>query len=760
MMRHLDSPPRTDALHKVCGRERYAVDAMPPNCLWAGVRRAGIPHGLIVGLDVASARLVPGVVAVLTRADVPGTNRQGIVSKDQPVLCGKRVRHCGDPVALVVAETREALAEGLARIQGVLEPLPGVFDAEQALLPDAPLVHPGREGGNLLAHGLMEKGDARAEFQRCAVVVGGRFATPMQEHVSLEPPNGLARFSPAGRLDMIVSSQAPYRDPFEIGYALGLDPRRIRIRVPYLGGGFGGKDGATVQCLLALAAWRVPGRWVKMVWSREETFVAGYKRHPAVVDIRLGADAEGTLGALDCVMHFDAGPYAHLSGEIMALGMEHAGGPYRIPNTRIEGVCAYTNNPVGGAFRGFGVIQASFAVERAMDLLAARLSRDPVGLRLQNALRPGEGNAVGVPVEPGTDIAACLEAAKDHPFWTGREAWKRAAPPFVRRGVGLVSMQNAMGYGRGLPDHAAAKLELTREGTFRIYNSVPDMGQGNVSAFVVLAAQALHQPLDAFTCVQPDTKVCPLAGSSAASRTTYTFGNALLGACRTMAEKLRNRAALPLLCDRPDRLELVPGGVSDPVTGRVFPLARLGGLLLRDDRICVDQCVMPVVEHPPDTGREFTLGFPHRFYSYGACLCGVEVDVLTGRAKLARCLMVVACGRVLSAAGVQQQLQGAAAQGAGFTLFEDVSLEAGRIRAGDLSTYLIPTTADLPEIECLALEDNEPSGPMGLKGMGEVGIHGPGPAVAQALHDAIGLTVTRLPVSPETVLAALEKGDV
>jgi len=760
LMRHLESPPRTEAMHKVCGRERYAVDEMPPNCLWAGVRRAGIPHGLIVGLDVASARLVPGVVAVLTCDDVPGANRQGIVSKDQPVLCGKHVRHCGDPVALVVAETREALAEGLARIQVVLEPLPGVFDAEQALLPDAPLVHPGREGGNMLVHGLMEKGDAQAEFQRCAVVVGGRFATPMQEHVSLEPPNGLARFSPTGRLEMIVSSQAPYRDPHEIGYALGLDPRRIRIRVPYLGGGFGGKDGATVQCLLALAAWRVPGRWVKMVWSREETFVAGYKRHPAVMDIRLGAHADGTLRALACVMHFDAGPYAHLSGEIMALGMEHAGGPYRIPDTRIEGFCAYTNNPVGGAFRGFGVIQASFAMERAMDLLAARLSRDPVGLRLQNTLRTGERNAVGVPVEPGTDVVACLTAAAEHPFWTGREAWKKAAPPFVRRGVGLVALQNAMGYGRGLPDHAAAKLELTREGTFRIYNSVPDMGQGNVSAFVAMAARALRQPESAFVCVQPDTNVCPLAGSSAASRTTYTFGNALLGACRAMAEKLRNRAALPLLCDRPDRLELVPGGVSDPVTGRVFPLARLGSVLLRDDRICVDQFVMPVVEDPPDTGREFKLGFPHRYYSYGACLCGVEVDVLTGKAKLARCLMGVACGRVLSSAGVEQQLQGAAAQGAGFTLSEDVSLEAGRILAGDLSTYLIPTALDLPDIACLVLEDNEPSGPMGLKGMGEVGIHGPGPAVAQALQDAIGLTVTCLPVSPETVLAALEEGDV
>ncbi|KHK03526.1 xanthine dehydrogenase family protein molybdopterin-binding subunit [Desulfovibrio sp. TomC] len=750
------SSPRVDALAKTCGCERYAADETPAGCLWAGVRRAGLPHGRIAGLDVASARGLPGVVAVLTRADVPGTNRQGIVHKDQPVLCGERVRHCGDPVALVVAENREALAAGLAAIRVDFEALPGVFDPVQALSPDAPLVHSGREEGNLLAHGLMEKGDAGAALANCDVVVAGRFATPLQDHVFLEPPNGLARLLPSGLLDMVVSTQAPFRDRFEIAQALGLDPQRIRVRAPYLGGGFGGKDGATVQCLLALAALRLPGRWVKMVWSREETFLAGYKRHAAVMDIRLGAAADGRLQALDCAMHFDAGPYAHLSGEIMELGMEHAGGPYRIPHTRIEGFCAYTNNPVGGAFRGFGVVQATFALERAMDLLATRLGRTPDSLRLQNALRPGEKNAVGVAVEPGTDVAACLQAAMDHPFWTGREAWKQAAPPLTRRGVGLVAVHNAMGYGRGLPDHAAAKLELTRQGTFRLYNSVPDMGQGNAAAFVAMAAKALGQPETAFACVQPDTRVCPPAGSSSASRTTYTFGNALLRACRAMAEKLRTRAALALLCDAPDRLTLVPGGVSDPATGRTVPLSLLAGFLIRDDRIYIDQFVMPVVADPPDTGHACKLGFPHRFYSYGACLCGVEVDELTGRVRLAQCLGVVACGRVFSLAGVEQQIQGATAQGAGLTLFEDMALDQGRIRAADLSTYLIPTALDLPDIACLALPDNEPTGPMGLKGMGEVGIHGPGPAVAQALYDAIGMDVTRLPVAPEAVLSALE----
>ena len=238
-----DAFPRADALTKATGRERYSADVTPPDCLWAGVLRANAPHALIESLNVDAARAVPGVMAVLTRADVPGTGLQGIVHKDQPVLCGRRVRHRGDPAALAVAVSREALAEGLARIRLTLSPLPGVFDPASALAPDAPLVHPGREGGNLLSRGLMEKGDAPAALAACAVVVEDTFETPAQDHVFLEPPNGVARMAPSGVLDMVVSTQAPFRDRFEIAHALGLDPWRIRIRAPFVGGGFGGKGG-------------------------------------------------------------------------------------------------------------------------------------------------------------------------------------------------------------------------------------------------------------------------------------------------------------------------------------------------------------------------------------------------------------------------------------------------------------------------------------------------------------------------------------
>lgn len=753
-----DKQTRVDALAKAVGRERYSADFTPEGCLWAGAKRALVPRARIVAVHVDEARRTPGVTAVLTAADVPGTGMQGVVHKDQPVLARDLARHAGDPLALVVAESREALQAGLAAIRLDLDPLPGVLDPEAALAPDSPLVHPGREGGNLLAEALLEKGNACSALAECAVVVEGVYHTPMQDHAFLEPVNATARLTRSGGVEMSASTQAPFRDRFEVAQALGLSPWKIRVKAPYLGGAFGGKDGATAQCLAALAALVSGGRWVKTVWSREEVFLAGYKRHGARVRLRLGADRDGTLRALDCDMLFDSGPYAHLSAEIMALGMEHAAGPYRIPHTKIHGRCAYTNNPIGGAFRGFGVLQACFAIERAMDALARKLGQDPAELRLRNALSAGDENGVGVAVEGEPGARACLKLLVDHPFWKNRQAWKNAAPPLTRRGVGLTASLNAMGYGRGLADASACKLEFTPRGDFAIYSGVPDMGQGNASAFAMMAAKALNQPIESIGLVQPDTARCLPSGSSSASRTTYTFGNALLGACEAMAEKLRVRAAQALLVDDPDRLELVPGAVEEPATGKRLPLSVIAAALPRDDRICVDQFVMPVAQTPPGMEKAFFLGFPHRFYSYGACLCAAEVDELTGQVRLDRVATAVECGRVLYVQGVEQQMHGATAQGAGMTLMEDPALDHGLMRAANFSTYLIPTALDLPDMDCRIARGDEPTGPLGLRGMGEVGVHGPGPATAQAVEDAVGLSVDRLPVDPEAVLAALGEG--
>jgi CO/xanthine dehydrogenase Mo-binding subunit len=744
-------------LAKACGSERFAIDLYPEGLLWAGAKRAGVPHARINSLRLDAALRVPGVIDILTRADVPGSNRQGIVHKDQPVLCGSKVRHGGDPVALVLAETRQALESALVLIEMDLTPLPGVFDAASALAKGAPLVHEENEGGNILLHAVIAAGEGKKVLRRCPVRVRGSFIVPMQEHAFLETQNGVARLRPDGTLDMTVSTQAPFRDRFEIASALGLDPGRIRIRAPYLGGGFGGKDGATVQCLLALAALKAGGRPVKMVWEREESILAGYKRHAARLHYELGAGRDGRLAALTCRIYYDTGAYAHLGGEIMELGMEHAGGPYRIPNTHIEGFCVYTNNPVAGAFRGFGVAQTSFAIERMVDALAAKLDMDPLQLRLQNALRPGDLNCSGVRLEDEFGFAGCLEAIAGHPHWTGRGQWTKAARPFTRRGVGLACAANAMGYGRGLPDAAVAKLELTGQGRFRVYNAVADMGQGNAATFCQIAAEELGQELRDVELVQPDTLLCHPSGSSSASRTTYTFGNALIKACAAMRDKLFARAALFLLKDELAGLALLPGRVRDTQTGREVALTRMAAMLPRDDRVCVSEFLMPVVADPPATGRAFRLGFPHRFFSYAAHLCGVEVDELTGKVTLLRSLTAVEGGQVVNPQCFEQQVQGASAQGAGYALFEDFKVDQGRILAKDLSTYLIPTALDLPDLEVIAVAGDEPTGPHGLKGIGEVGLHGPLPAIASAVQMAVGAHLGEGPITPERAYAAAKR---
>jgi len=747
---------RPDAPAKVAGTERYAVDHYGENIRWAGVRRAGIPHGLIRRVEVAAARALPGVQAVLTGADVPGTNRQGIVHKDQPVICDRKVRHAGDAVALVLAADRETLRRALELITVDIEPLPGVFTIDDALDPAAPRLHEDHPGGNTLLKAEIEAGAGAAALADCEVVIEETFHVPILVHAFLETENGLAWQEEDGRIVMIVSTQAPFRDRWEVSHALGMPMDRLRIVAPYLGGGFGGKDGATVQCLLALAALHAGGRRVKMWWDREESFLAGYKRHAARLHYRLGARADGTLHALHARVYYDTGAYAHLGGEVMALGMEHAGGPYRIPHTCIEGWCLYTNNPVAGAMRGFGVAQVSFAFEGMMDRLAQRLAMDPLTLRRKNALRKGDRNCAGVLMTTSTGIGECLEEIAAHPLWKERAAWKAGAGPFKRRGVGLAAVFNAMGYGRGLPDTALAKIEITPEGRFILYSGVADMGQGNATAFVQIAAATLNQTADMIDLVQPDTDRTLPSGSAAASRTTYTYGNALIRAGADLRRRLLGRAAMFLLVDRLEDLELLPGRVRHPATGRELPLAMLAATLTEPERFCVYQYLMPVVPDPPATGKAFKIGFPHLLFSYGAQLACIEVDELTGEVAVKDYLAVTEAGRIINPQTSVQQVQGSVAQGIGYALYEELQVEDGIIRTENLGEYIIPTALDLPDIKTSFVEVYEETGPYGMKGIGEVAANGPLPAIANALTDAGGAPVNRSPLTPERVLASLE----
>jgi len=746
---------RGDAMAKAAGRELFSADLYPADLVWAGAVRAGVPHGRLLSIDATAALAVPGVLKVLTAVDVPGPNRHGIIHKDMPVLADNVILYTGDAIALILAETREALKLAIPLVWAEIEPLPALFDPEAALAEGAPRLHPDKEN-NLLMAAEIRKGEASAAFTECDAVVEGEFATPVQAHIFLETENGTARLEEDGCIAMTVSTQSPFRDRFEIGYALGITFERIRIASPSLGGGFGGKDGATVQCLLALAALHSGGRPVRMQWDREENLASGYRRHGCKLKYRLGAKQDGTLHALECELVYDTGAYAHLGGEVMELGMEHAGGPYRIPHALIRGKCVFTNNPVAGAMRAFGVCQATFAFESMMDLLAKKLAMDPLDLRLANALIDGDTNCAGVRLVTSTGVVGCLEIVRDHPFWREREEWKQKAPLNTRRGVGLASVFNAAGYGGKVRDSAIAKVELSADGEIVVHNAVSDMGQGNSAAFLQMAGHILGQDASLMKLRQPDTVTAYPSGSSSAGRTTYTFGNALIKACEELKARLINRAGLLLFIDNDADLRLVPGKVIHPPTGREVPLKRLAGFMPHEDRVCISQFVAPVCADVPDTASGFFIGFPHVIFAYGAHLVRIEVDLLTGAIRVPDYLAATDGGRIVNPAMFDQQVHGAVAQGLGYALMEDLVTREGRVLSEDLSTYLIPGVLDVPDIVSIPYHGHEETGPFGMKGIGEVALNGPLPAVANAVADACGIRLCHAPLTPVRVLAALE----
>ena len=749
--------PRFDAYAKLTGKEKYASDFYAPDMLWAGVKRAGVPHARIRWIKTDDAIRIPGVLSVLTSKDVRGTNRQGVVRKDQPVLADDKVRHCGDPLALVVAEDRETLAKALASISLDIEPLPGVFDPENAMAQGAPLVHEENPEGNLLLKGSLEAGMGEKGFEECDETVEALFRLPSQEHAYLETEAGWAIFKD-DILEITASTQSPFRDRYEAAEAIGFDMHKVRIIAPYCGGAFGGKDGITVQSLLGLAALNNPGRPVKMWWAREESILASAKRHPARLYYKLGAKKDGIFHALSVRIYFDTGPYDNLGGAVTALGLEHSGGPYRIPNTSLKAWAVFTNNPIGGPFRGFGVPQVTAAMEQTVDMMAKSLGISPLDIRVKNALRRGDRNPAGTTLTGSTGIGECLRKISASRLWQESETWKKASPPFKKRGAGLASAMQGMGYGPLIPDTANAKIELTQEGLFRVFCGVVDMGQGNASTYLQIAGEILNQGLSGMELVLPDTARTLPSGSSSASRTTFTYGNALITASKTMKKRLLERASDLLMAKGPEEMTLVPGRVRHIPSGKEMPLSALAGILSDAERTSVARYRTPSAKDSPTRDPNLSLhGIPHIIFSYAAHAAFVEVDTLTGLIEVKGYLAVTDCGRVLNPQIFEQQIQGGIAQGLGYALCEELKTDRGVIRTPDLGTYIIPTSIDLPDMESAAVELHEEMGPFGLKGAGEIAMNGPFAAVANAIADACGIRIFEGPMTPERVLGALEK---
>lgn len=753
------SIPRADALGKVNGTELFATDYYPAGLLWVGVRYSDHAHARVVEIKTAAAKSMPGIVAVLTAADIKGSNRIGIVEADQPVLADERVCCTSDPLAIVLAERREQLGAAVKAITVEYELLPGLFDPEQARLESAPVIHPGRRDGNILLSGRIDRGDLNRAWEECFQVVESSFATGWQEHSYLETENGVAQLMENGVVEIIASTQTPFRDRMELARAFNMPFDMIRIKAPYLGGGFGGKDGINVQGLLLLAALHSAGRPVKIWNNREESIRSSTKRHPARLHFKLGAREDGTLHALQASVVLDTGAYAHLGGQVLVLAIEHLAGVYRIPNTSLEGWAVYTNNPVGGAFRGFGAPQALGAMEQMMDILAGELGRDPLELRLQNAVGKGDEMGSGALVSNSAGIYECLEKIQKHRWWTGREQWESQSPPFIRRATGIAAGMQGIGYGPVVQDGAGAKIELTAQGKFRIYCGISDMGQGNNPTNLQFAGTILGQNYENMELILPDTGRTLPSGSAAASRTTFTYANALIKACGLIRDNILKRACMMVLGSRVEEMTLLPGRVRHLPSGREMSLQMLAAVLDDSEKLVSSYHIAQVARHNPAMNDSLKLaGIPHRVFAFNAHLVRLEIDERTGRIVICDYLAVTDGGQVINPMLFEQQIQGGIAQGIGYALYENLVVTEGQIKNADLASYTIPGAQDVPEMESIAVQTYEEDGPFGMKGIGEISINLPLPAISNGVARALRRRITSYPLNAEKVLNTLLEG--
>lgn len=739
-----------DAREKATGQAKFYSDLHLKDMLYGRVLRANRPHALIKRIDISQAQALPGVVAVLTHKDVEGTNRFGIVTPDQPVLCDEKVRYEGDAVALVAAEDPETAERALSLIKVDYEALPVVTDPVEAMKPDSPRVH---EAGNIYRRGHIRNGDVESAFKQCAVVVENTYRTSRQMHMYLETEAGIGLLDENGNVVLYVGGQAPYRDQLQIARALGIPREKIRVISSIVGGAFGAKDEVTIQIYLALLALKTK-RAVKIVLSREESGIAGMKRHPVIITARTGADSQGHLLANQVRIISDTGAYVSLGGTILDVSMETSCGPYNIPNVDIDAYCVYTNNGFSAAFRGFGAPQSIFAMESQMDIIAEKLHIDKLEIRKRNATHEGDIGTFGVKIPGSIGIHETLEEVAKSDLWAHKDEHKsQPSERWCKRGIGIACALKGFTFG-ALPDFGAASITLNGDGTFAVGVSCPDMGQGNVTAYAQIAAEELHCQLKDVRIDSADTGLAPDTGGSSASRTLYVGGNAIIRTAQKMRELLLSHGA-QMLGESESNLEFRDGAVV--VVGDLKRRATYASIAAHI-RAHGGQCRVEAGFDVPRFERpiEGTIEIPHYSFNYATAIALVEVDTLTGKTKVLRFLIAQDSGRVVNPRILKGQCEGAIVQGLGYALTEDAIIENGHLLTPNFTTYLIPTILDAPNIEVVPVETYEKTGPFGAKGAGEIAIVPVAAAISNAIYDATGVRSFALPITPERLFNALQ----
>lgn len=742
------SVTRLDGFDKVTGQARYGADVIPDDALWLRAVRSPHSHARFSLGDLdAVRRAYPGLQAILTAADVPGHNGYGIYPdlKDQPVFADGLVRYRGEAVLALVGERAvvEAVPDDALPIE--YEILPPIGDVEAAEEAGATQLHDGRPG-NLLIEGVVRRGDATAALAESAHVVEGEWRTAYVEHAYIEPEAGYAR-RVGDRMEVHVTTQTPYMDRDEVALVLGLEPGAVRIVPTACGGGFGGKLDQSVQPMLSVASWLL-NRPVACVYTRPESMAASTKRHPARIRARMGCDAEGRLTALDFAATFNTGAYASWGPTVAGRVPVHATGPYRVPHVAATGRAVYTNGPPAGAFRGFGVPQAAIAHEAMIDALAEACGQDPLEFRIANALRAGDSTPTGQVLAHSVGMAACLEALR--PSWKEARAAvaaHNADNAVLRRGVGLGCMFYGCG-NTGMSNPSVMRVGLAANGRITLYNGAVDIGQGSYTIMPQICADALGVPVTDIHQVCGDTDRTADAGKTSASRQTYVSGRAAQIAGAELREKL-----LRLVNAGGDaRIDIGDGHVKVVDGGQTHHID-LSEMAANDDgNVLVGEGTFDPPATPLDAEGQ---GDPYGTYAFAAQMAVVEVDVELGTTRVLRIVAAHDVGRAINPQLVEGQIQGGIAQGLGLALMEEYLPGATE----NLHDYLIPTIGDVPDIEVILIEDPEPTGPSGAKGVGEPGLVPTAPAILAGIAEATGVRLRQVPATPSRLRKAILRAE-
>ncbi len=757
---------RLDYETKVTGKAQYLADMSVPGMCHGKILRSPYPHARIKRIDASKAAKVAGVVAVITRDDI--LHDEGIepfygpVFKDQTIVAVDKVRHVGDPVAAVAALTVDAAEEALALIEVDYEELPAVLDVGEALDAKATLVHDSVklpssgfadlaeikpvEGTNICTHFKLHRGDIAKGFAEADQIFEDTFTLPATQHSFLETHACIASVEPGGRITVWATTQNPFVVRTQLANIFKVPVSKVRVIVPYLGGGYGGKVYPKVEPITVALAQKA-GRPVRVVLSREEVFYT-ITKHAAVIRMKTGVKKDGTLVARECEIHLDTGAYAEIGPRVAKKSGYTAAGPYRIPHLKIDSYSIYTNKPPAGAFRGFGVSQSAWAVESQMDIIAAALKMDPLELRKKNGYDEGDKFVTDETLR-AVGLKECLDEVARSIGWDSTRFKSSKVQQFndgsIRRGKGLACMIKAT----ITPSISCAVVKLNEDASLSIYIGTVEMGQGSDTVMAQIAGAELGIPIGKIQVLGVDTDVVPYDLTTSSSRSTFHMGKAVQLAAQDIQRQLRQIAAKEYGVPE-DKISFADGKVRLPEAAVDYAevmfkrFGMQGGTLVGDGQV------------KTLTKDEFGEKSTSAFWFLAAGAAEVEVDTDTGKFRLLKYATAVDVGKALNPLSCRQQLAGAAITGIGQAIFEEIAYDNGQLINPNLVDYVLPSLGDMPPvIDPICVETPDRNGPFGAKGIGESALIPVAPAIANAIYDAVGVRIKDLPIKAEKIYLSL-----